>query len=318
MITILSEPYDFMTDLVVEWLAGGDIQTKRLQDSEFTELNILIDEIGQTSKTDLYPSQRNWIRRGRYFHIPQNPITHSEQLTPLTEYLLRDNVVVTAYTERIGKKQLKHHHTGSFFAEKYTNKLTNLTLAGQAGLHVPPTCVTNKRDVLQAFLQKHPKSITKDLRAPVNLSLEEGFLASTGVTTVSFDDVATMAEYFAPTLVQAYTPKRFEIRTFIFRESLFSMAIFSQNDAQTVIDFRNYNQARPNRCVPFQLPKEVEKKLLRFMELAELDTGSVDLIYTPEEQYVFLEVNPMGQFHWLSENCNYYLEEFIANQLAQA
>jgi hypothetical protein len=43
----------------------------------------------------------------------------------------------------------------------------------------------------------------------------------------------------------------------------------------------------------------------------------VDLIYTPDGEYVFLEVNPMGQFHWLSENCNYYLEEFIANQLAQ-
>jgi hypothetical protein len=39
------------------------------------------------------------------------------------------------------------------------------------------------------------------------------------------------------------------------------------------------------------------------------------MIVTPEGEYVFLEVNPTGQFGWVSDNCNYYLEEKIANHL---
>lgn len=91
------------------------------------------------------------------------------------------------------------------------------------------------------------------------------------------------------------------------------MAIFSQNDNKTSVDFRNYNLKKPNRVVPYKLPSYIENKLLKFAKSADLDTGSFDLIVTKKEkEYVFLEVNPYGQFGWLSKNCNYYLEKLIA------
>ena len=55
----------------------------------------------------------------------------------------------------------------------------------------------------------------------------------------------------SPIFVQEYIEKQFEIRVFFFNEMLFSMAIFSQNDMKTKVDFRNYNSERPNRCIPF-------------------------------------------------------------------
>ena len=33
------------------------------------------------------------------------------------------------------------------------------------------------------------------------------------------------------------------------------------------------------------------------------------------QEFVFLEVNPVGQFGWVSKNCNYYLEKKIALKL---
>lgn len=305
-----------MTDLALEWLSRYGCPTVRIQDTDFAALNLIIEECGNVHTASPETKQHYWVRRGRKQLSPNRPSEKNSD--GIRRYLFQDSLTVSRALEHNRKRRMGNNHTGSFFAEKETNKLINITLAGAAGIRVPKTCVTNNKKTLRSFVEAHETVITKDLRAPANIYLKNGSLAATGVFTITIEDVETMADYFAPTLAQVYTPKQFEIRTFTFRESLFSMAIFSQNDEQTSVDFRNYNQARPNRCVPFQLPEAVERKLLRFMKLAELDTGSVDLIYTPKGEYVFLEVNPMGQFHWLSENCNYYLEEFIANQLAQA
>ncbi len=36
------------------------------------------------------------------------------------------------------------------------------------------------------------------------------------------------------------------------------------------------------------------------------------MILTPEGKYVFLEINPEGQFGMVSHPCNYYLERELA------
>lgn len=93
------------------------------------------------------------------------------------------------------------------------------------------------------------------------------------------------------------------------------MAIFSQLDDKTKLDFRNYNEENPNRNVPFKLPHEVENKLRNLFEQLDLNTGSIDLILTPKNDFVFLEINPVGQFGMTSYPCNYYLEKKIAKYL---
>jgi D-alanine-D-alanine ligase-like ATP-grasp enzyme len=94
------------------------------------------------------------------------------------------------------------------------------------------------------------------------------------------------------------------------------MAIFSQNDPKTQIDFRNYNNENPNRNIPFKLPKKIEKKLKKIIKIKQLDSCSIDLIVTPENEFVFLEINPQGQFEWISYYCNYHIEKKIANHIS--
>ena len=93
------------------------------------------------------------------------------------------------------------------------------------------------------------------------------------------------------------------------------MAIFSQNDMQTAIDFRQYNSNNPNRNVPFKLPDNLKKSLTKLMCDIGLNTGSIDMIYTKDKEYVFLEVNPVGQFKMTSMPCNYYIERDVARIL---
>lgn len=51
------------------------------------------------------------------------------------------------------------------------------------------------------------------------------------------------------------------------------------------------------------------------MTKVEMNSGSIDMIVTLNNNYVFLEVNPVGQFWQVSYLCNYYLEKKIAHYL---
>ena len=48
------------------------------------------------------------------------------------------------------------------------------------------------------------------------------------------------------------------------------------------------------------------------MKLLNLNSGSLDLIRAADGKYVFLEINPVGQFGMVSYPCNYNIEKEIA------
>ena len=124
-----------------------------------------------------------------------------------------------------------------------------------------------------------------------------------------------MYETLFPSLFQELVEKEYELRVFYINRTFYSMAIFSQLDKQTSIDFRNYNRQKPNRTVPYQLPLHIEKKLLQLIDHFEFTTGSIDIIKSISGEYIFLENNPVGQFGMTSSPCNYRLEKIVAKHL---
>ena len=132
---------------------------------------------------------------------------------------------------------------------------------------------------------------------------------------VDDDLLESIPEKFSFSLFQEYIEKQFEIRSFFLNREEFSMAIFSQQSSKTMTDFRNYDKEYPNRRVPFKLPEYVREKVLKLMDELHINTGSFDFIFSKSGEYVFLEVNPVGQFGMVSMPCNYYLEKKIALSL---
>jgi len=49
----------------------------------------------------------------------------------------------------------------------------------------------------------------------------------------------------------------------------------------------------------FELPDEVKASLRRLMAAFGLNFASLDMIVTPDGEFVFLELNPNGQWLWL-------------------
>ncbi len=208
---------------------------------------------------------------------------------------------------------------GSFFNHSI-NKIQLLVAAKKIGLEIPKTIICNNRRDLEEFSRKNISIITKSIQEMgifeiINKKSNMPEVYGLYTTEVNSKLIENFPEVFLFSKFQEKLDKAIELRIFILDDKVFSMAIFSQSNIKTKVDFRKYDFKTPNRNVPFKLPFEIEEKLLKLMKCMELTTGSVDMILTKEGKYVFLEINPIGQFGMVSSPCNYYLEKKIAQYL---
>jgi glutathione synthase/RimK-type ligase-like ATP-grasp enzyme len=119
---------------------------------------------------------------------------------------------------------------------------------------------------------------------------------------------------FIPSLIQEKIEKKYEIRIFYIDGETYTIAIFSSTNKRTSIDFRKYDFNKPNRMVPYILPEDIYDKIKLLMKKLNLSTGSIDMIKN-EDNYYFLEINPIGQLGMVSYCGNFYLEKKIAKFL---
>lgn len=250
-----------------------------------------------------------WYRRGGKYKlgIPRTPAQlHAE----LTGYLRQESRVLRdSFPDFFpGAVHLDHP------SRLEVNKLTVLQLARQAGLQVPRTLVaTCRADVLAFAAACGGALIAKSIAESADFMVDGAHY----VLNTQSVDLPALPETFFPTLFQEQLDKEYELRVFCLQEEVYAMAIFSQLDEQTRVDFRNYNAARPNRVVPYQLPAEVAQPLLALLRTLGLTNGSADIVRTKAGAYVFLEVNPTGQFGMVSGPCNYHLEQRMAQFLSR-
>jgi len=178
---------------------------------------------------------------------------------------------------------------------------------------------TNYKEKLQKIAGTSAPLITKSVSDGLylfeNTESNTGFFSYT--EQLNLDTVAQSPEQFSPSFFQECIDKKFEVRVFFLEDKCYAMAIFSQADEQTKIDFRKYNEQKPNRFVPFILPDEVDEKIKKLFRTLNLNTGSADLIIDKQDNYFFLEINPVGQFGMVSQPCNYFLEKKVALKLME-
>ncbi len=314
MIVIFSNQNDSSTSEVIRWLIKDNHPFIRIDIEEkvsITKLKINNEKEDyqlcyKDQRVNLSDIKSIWYRRGgmsfaeesfKFDNNTQKKYAHHD-FSILREYVFK----------KLGeKKSISNYNSRS------VNKLIALDNAKQSGLNIPDTLITSDKKELQVFIKKHKNIITKAIsESPINLE-SRSFFYTERVNEKLIND---LPQTFFTSLFQECLDKTLEIRTFYMHEKLYSMAIFSQSDEQTSVDFRRYKDASPNRNVPFKLPRKVERNVIKFMKAIRLDCGSLDFVYTKEKKFVFLEVNPVGQFGMVSYPCNYRLEREIANYLA--
>ena len=234
---------------------------------------------------------------------------------------IKDNEIINNYlnlelkiiVENLIFELEKKRHLGNYFLQN-PNKLNHLSLAKDSGLLVPDTLITSlKKDVI-AFKKKHSSIITKSIKDCFKAQLED-FYYYNHTERAEDELINQLNETFFPSLFQQELDKEFDLRIIFLEKKIWSMAIFSQNDRKTEVDWRNYNDQKPNRKIPFSLPTEIKNQIESFISLSGLNIGAIDMVFTKCKKFYFLECNPNGQYDMVSDSCNFYIEKYVADYL---
>jgi glutathione synthase/RimK-type ligase-like ATP-grasp enzyme len=176
-------------------------------------------------------------------------------------------------------------------------KTRQLRLAARSGLSIPETLCTNDPGAIRDFLRSHGGEALYKAFYPASWQTEDGVavLFSSAVQEADLPEPALLQA--VPGIFQAVVPKAYELRITIMGQRIFAVKLHSQETPGAGLDWRAASELVPLEEV--ELPEPVSRACLRIMEELGLTFGCFDMIVTPSQEYVFLEVNEMGAFLWI-------------------
>lgn len=323
LILINSTASDQSTNDIIDWLLWFKKKHIRINEDNIiylTELNFekfncsSIVKIGNVD-VNLSEISRYFYRRG-YLNIKISDLFYGIRTDVEHKFAKAYLKYLKGESDKIIdliKKIIQEKNGILSFEKAEINKLDFLYHCNMLNINTPETAIVNSKTQLKEYKKKWGNLISKPLNRGFFFTIDEWFYCHT--TRIRTNDLEFFDERFTPTLIQREIRKLFEIRIFFIYDKIFANCIFSQNDKQTELDFRNYNRIKPNRNVPFSLPLNLKNKVLMLKQSLKMETGSIDVIYSTDKIYYFLELNPIGQFAQVSFPSNYYIEKHISEIL---
>ncbi|NDO88362.1 MvdC/MvdD family ATP grasp protein [Cellulosimicrobium composti] len=171
--------------------------------------------------------------------------------------------------------------------EAGSRKMWQLQVAARLGLRVPRTCMTNDPARAREFLHREPGRVIFKPFGGTPATWRE----TRPVREADLDLLESVR--YAPVIFQEAVAGS-DVRVTIVGTQVFAAELRTEESGYAY-DFRVDTHHCPTAA--HDLPAPVSAGLLRLMEVLGLWYGAVDLRCTPEGDYVFLEINPAGQ--WL-------------------
>lgn len=196
------------------------------------------------------------------------------------------------------------------------NKFFQLKTAGAVGMRTPGTIITNDpKQVLDFYHRLNGHVVTKML-TPLTMSMS-GNTPFVYTSRVKPEDLEALESLkYCPMVFQEYIEKSHELRIAYVDGQLFTGSIRltgSNNLKINVTDWRDPKGGK-GRWEHYQVHDDFANKTRDFMKAIGLYFGAIDVIVQPDGEYVFLEVNPSGEWGMLERD----LGLPIANAIAEA
>jgi hypothetical protein len=190
--------------------------------------------------------------------------------------------------------------------EAAQRKIHQLRIAELVGLSTPETVVTNDPEQAREFIERHgPEHVIRKAFRNIEQAPRETALideASLGMLD---------AVRYAPVIFQRFVAATEDLRVTVVDGEVFAARI--RSDANHQVDYRaGLGTASIEAC---SLPDEVEDRLRELMARLNVAFGAIDLRRTPEGEYVFLEINPAGEYLFISRRTGQPIPEAIAAAL---
>jgi len=178
-------------------------------------------------------------------------------------------------------------------------KVVQLQQAVAVGLDVPLTLCSNHPEEIRKFIRENEGEVIYKPFTPAQWTQGDQiglvFTSDVALNDLPDDDILRLS----PGIFQRKIPKAYELRLTYLGDYLVAAKLLSQESPTSRLDWK---AAFANLKVePTEVPAELDRRCRQLLQSLGILFGCLDLIVTPEGDYVFLEVNEMGQFLWLEE-----------------
>jgi glutathione synthase/RimK-type ligase-like ATP-grasp enzyme len=301
-VLIITNDHDEHASAVIEELHRRDVNVFRFHPEEFphaTSVSIDIRD-GQLDgeirnahhRVAFHDVCAAWYRRSRNLFAEQPSMT-SERLD---QYIrAQSNATLAAVCDSLQTLWVSHPYR----LRRAEVKALQLWHAHQAGLLTPGTLISNDPERATQFVNAlgDAECAIKPLIA-MGVTDDQGYRLP--LTTTLPRGYTLESVSLAPNMFQPYIDKAFELRCVVIGDAIFCARLDSQASDVTRQDWRagDWRGTELEQSV-FELPDHVKTGIHKLMASFEINFASIDMIVTPADEYVFLELNPNGQWLWL-------------------
>lgn len=198
------------------------------------------------------------------------------------------------------------------------NKLDQLIFVNEYGngIKTPKTVLTNDPACFLSFYSSTPVVSFKLLKAPIVKTGEDEDSYFTCYNNIVSEGHLKNAKLVRnnPSLFQEYIDKEYELRVTALEDKVVGIRIDSQSSNLSKVDFRRYDFENVKYSYE-DLPDNVTRFCHDIINHYGLSFAELDLIRDKNGDYVFLELNPNGQWLWLELKSGYDLTKDVAENL---
>lgn len=296
---IVTDAWDSHADIIVQECAVRGITVFRFHPSEYPEDSSISIEISGTSVSGEIDTGYRKVQLDRicsaWYRRPREPEPRMHDPYDTSAYI--------AYQSRSALRDLYSAIGDRWIVDPFKLGLadlkgTQLVHAAMCGLVTPRTVLTNAESIAKRFFDEvSPPILVKPLRTPALPPHVDGAWRHPRAVRWEDREVASGRIRQCATSFQPYIPKKLELRCVVIEDEVFCASIDSQSHPSKPDDGRTVHNEMP--WERFELPRDVSAKMINLVKSFGIAFCSADLVLTPDNEYVFLDLNPNGQWLWL-------------------
>src|SRR3984885_11982940 len=249
-----------------------------------------------------------WRRGGSYYNAARQELPYSEVLDETESYWAFRWMVEALSPDKF---PLSHPLDMS----EASNKILQLQLASQLGLKVPASLFTNDKMVLADFASNYRELVIKPLKIPlVKASNETGDITLIA-RPVSSDRIRNLVKTKDSIAIfcQEKVSKVADIRLNVLPMQSFACRINAPGLGADEVDWRPTTMEHKHEIIP--VPTDIEAASRELLRRLNLRWGAFDFGLTGDDEWIFFECNPNGQWLWIELKTGLPLSKFFAEEL---
>jgi len=315
MILIITNKQDYTADYLILELQRRQVDYTRFNTEDFPRKTQVVWEMNNSQLDGYFQFPGSLVKfdaiKSIWYRRPTYPILQDIKDTVTEKFITLESV---SSLEGIWRCLKCYWVSAPDSIRKAEFKLYQLHIAQEIGFKIPSTLLTNIPETASDFYGFQKEIIYKPIshgRLERNDTI--GLIFTNLVDGDKAKKFSTIRQ--SPTLLQKLIPKALDIRVTVIGNKIFAVEIHSQIDSQTKYDWRRGDVSKIKHKLHL-LPSNIEDLCHKLVRELNLAFGAIDLILTPDGEYIFLEINPNGQWAWIQQLCpEILLRETLADLL---